>query len=49
MKNLHENALMQELSKEAKSATNGGYAPPSKEQMEEAREIYGLFADIICW
>mgnify|MGYP006386669669 CR=1 FL=1 len=43
MKNLHENALMQELSKEAKSATNGGYAPPTKEQMEEADSKFDAY------
>ncbi|WP_203558646.1 hypothetical protein [Bacteroides sp. 51] len=28
---------------------SGGYAPPTQEQLDRLREIYGPAADFICW
>ena len=41
--------MMKPLSGEEHVQVSGGYVPPTEEQMEELRKIYGPLADIICW
>lgn len=41
--------MVKPLSGEERVQVSGGYAPPTAEQMEQLREIYGPLADIICW
>ena len=41
--------MMKPLSGEEHVQVSGGYVPPTEEQMEEHRKIYGPLADIICW
>ena len=41
--------MMKPLSGEEYVQVSGGYVPPTEEQMEELRKIYGPLADLICW
>lgn len=41
--------MMKPLSGEEHVQVSGGYVPPTEEQMEELRKIYGPLADLICW
>lgn len=41
--------IASELTQEEVKNIMGGYAPPTKEQMDRLREIYGPAADFICW
>jgi len=41
--------MVKPLSSEEHVQVSGGYAPPTKGQMEEFRKIYGPLADLICW
>ena len=41
--------MMKPLSGEEHVQVSGGYVPPTEEQMEELRKIYGSLADLICW
>lgn len=41
--------FLQDLTWDELKSVNGGYAPPTKEQMDALREKYGPFADMICW
>lgn len=41
--------MVKPLSSEEYVQVSGGYAPPTAEQLEQLRKIYGPLADIICW
>ena len=41
--------MVKPLSGEEHVQVSGGYVPPTEEQMEQLRKIYGPLADIICW
>lgn len=47
---MKEQKLMTELSVKDLKSINGGYAPPTEEQMKVLRDKYGPLADFIfCW
>lgn len=41
--------MVKPLSSEERVQVSGGYVPPTAEQMEQLRKIYGPLAGIICW
>lgn len=45
----NEYCMVKLLSSEEYVQVSGGYAPPTAEQLEQLRKIYGPLADIICW